>query len=1122
MLAGLIAWIVFQEAGEPPLLLPDQVVEGSIHDRDPRVETEILSRDYNAPAVGKSLVLRIAESGPYSIELRSNSFDAYLVLRAETGEIVAEDDDGLLCTHARIATELEAGKTYPLDACALEGERGAFELRLVRGTPPELPPRERAEAELAEARRIVAWREENLGPEHPDFARALNNLARTLKDQGDLAAARSLFERVVRIREKVLGAEHPETASSLNNLAALLRAQGDYMAARPLYERSLAIREKVLGPEHPDTATSCNNLAYMLQSQGDYSAARLLFERALAIWEKTLGPEHPQTVTCANNLATFHKDLGDYAAARPLFERAAALREKLLGPEHPKTALSLNNLALLLQAQGDYAAAIPACQRALAIREKVLGPEHPETAESIYALGFLFDNRGDPSAARPLYERSLAIWEKALGPEHPHVASNLDSLAGVLHELGDDEQARMLQERALAIREKVLGPEHTSTASSLQNIATMLERRGDYAAARSGYERSLAIREKLLGADHPDTARSRHSLALLAANEGALAKSWDSARKTLESSLTHARGVLWSLSEKERYAFLGQGDLYLRSCLSAAASLRDPEVQAQAYELALAWRGLVSHTLLESREHLRASTSTEALAIVENLQGVQARLSKLLYATEIPDREQVEHELHALRERRNELEVELQRLAGPSVERAVTLAELEESLEPGSALVDFLVHPLYEPAQREDEKIVRKGGWTPDRLSAWVVRHDRELVHVDLGPASEIERSVQGWLGRIVTAEPIVAARGVRIDSDEASPETEVGLRALLWDPLAPHLEGVERVFVRPDSFLGTLPFEVLPLEGDRYLIEDKSFVYVHTPLDLVEKKERVSGAPSSLLVAGGVDFRKRAGLDESPRNGSPIVASVTRGDALRGSLNQSWNRLLHTEGEAHAVYDLHEAAFGDGRRLFLSADAPTEERLKEELPRHSILHLATHGFFHPEGTVSMWDSAREEAAKEKLQDLQQETGALIGQFPGFLTGLVCAGANEPAPEGRDDGLLTAEEVLWLDLSNVELVVLSACETALGERRAGEGMIGLRRAFGLAGAKTVVSSLWSVKDRSTSELMRRFYENLWLEKQGRAEALRNAQLEILEKNRAEERDSLPSTWGAFVLSGDWR
>ena len=444
----------------------------------------------------------------------------------------------------------------------------------------------------------------------------------------------------------------------------------------------------------------------------------------------------------------------------------------------------------------------------------------------------------------------------------------------------------------------------------------------------------------------------------------------------------------------------------------------------------------------------------------------------------------------------------------------MTLAELRGSLERGSAFLDFLVHPLYEPAQPEREKVIRKGKWGSDHLSAYVVRPDRGLVHVDLGIAAPIEAEVKNWL------EEIVSRRGVAAEKEVG--EGGAKLLQLLWQPLAARLDGVQRIFLRPDSFLGTLPFEVIPLEGGKYLIEEKSFVYVQTLLDLVERRERSIDGPSSLLVGGGIDFKKRAGLEKEAVENSPIAASATCGDALRGRLDRFWSKLPHTESEAQTVSDLHETAFADGKRLFLSAEAPTEERLKQELPRYSVAHLATHGFFNPEGTVSMWDSAQEEVEKDRLMDLEHETRALVGQLPGLLTGLVCAGANEPAPAGRDDGLLTAEEVLWLDLSKVELVVLSACETALGERRSGEGMIGLRRAFGLAGAKTVISSLWSVKDRSTSELMQRFYENLWLKRQGRAEALRNAQLELLARNRATEHDALPSTWGAFVLSGDWR
>ncbi|WP_165360813.1 FxSxx-COOH system tetratricopeptide repeat protein, partial [Candidatus Chloroploca sp. Khr17] len=179
-------------------------------------------------------------------------------------------------------------------------------------------------------------------------------LGRHLDRLGSYALAQPYAERALDIRERVLGPEHPNTALSLNNLAGLLDAQGNYDAARPLYERALALSERVLGPEHPQTAGSLNNLAGLHYAQGNYDAARPLYERALALSERVLGPEHPQTATSLNNLAGLHQAQGNYDAARPLYERALALRERVLGPEHPQTAGSLNNLALLHYAQGNY------------------------------------------------------------------------------------------------------------------------------------------------------------------------------------------------------------------------------------------------------------------------------------------------------------------------------------------------------------------------------------------------------------------------------------------------------------------------------------------------------------------------------------------------------------------------------------------------------------------------------------------------------------------------------------------------------------------------------------------------------------------------------------------------
>jgi class 3 adenylate cyclase/tetratricopeptide (TPR) repeat protein len=329
------------------------------------------------------------------------------------------------------------------------------------------------------------------------------------------APARPLFDQALAIRENALGPDHPDTAMSLHNLAFLLGEQGDLSAARPRYERALAIREKELGPNHPDTVMSLNNLASLLQDQGDLAAARPGFERALAINEKALGPDHPDTARNLNNLAALLQDQGDLAAARPLFEQALAIREKALGPDHPDTATSLNNLAFLLKDQGDLAAARPRHERALAIRERALGPDHPHTATSLNNLAALFQAQGDLAAARPLYERALAITEKALSPDHPHTATSLNNLAALLKDQGDLAAARPLYEQALAINEKALGPDHPDAATSLNNLAGLFRAQNDLAAARPLYERALAINEKALGPDHPDTRIIRNNLAAL-------------------------------------------------------------------------------------------------------------------------------------------------------------------------------------------------------------------------------------------------------------------------------------------------------------------------------------------------------------------------------------------------------------------------------------------------------------------------------------------------------------------------------------------------------------------------------------------------------------------------------
>lgn len=346
-------------------------------------------------------------------------------------------------------------------------------------------------------------------------AKLSNELGSHLQMIGHLEAARPYFERALDIREQVLGPEHPDTAQSLNNLALLLKDQGEYAAARPYLERARQICEQALGQNHSHTANALNNLAGLLQDQGDYEAAQPLYEQALQIFEETLGPDHPDTARTLNNLALVLKDQGDYGTARPLYERALQIREETLGPEHPATATSLNNLAALFQAEGNYEAARPLFERVLQIVEQTLGPDHPHTANSLNNLAGLLYYQGEYQAARPYFERALQIRERTLGPDHPDTATSLNNLANLLQALKEYGTARSLYDRAWQIRKQTFGLEHPATAASLNNLAGLLRDQGDYEAARPLYIQALAILEQTLGPDHPHTQHVRANLARL-------------------------------------------------------------------------------------------------------------------------------------------------------------------------------------------------------------------------------------------------------------------------------------------------------------------------------------------------------------------------------------------------------------------------------------------------------------------------------------------------------------------------------------------------------------------------------------------------------------------------------
>jgi len=984
------------------------------------------------------------------------------------------------------------------------------------------------------AQRALTIRERAFGPDHPDVARSLNNLANVLGSTGDYAGARRLQERALAILEKALGPDHPDVAKSLNNLGRLLMATGDYAGARPLYERALAIKEKALGPDDPDVAASLNSLALLLYETGDYAGARPLYERALAIKEKALGPDHPDVARSVGNLANLLWSSGDYPRARPLFERSLAIHEKALGPEHPDVARSLSNLANLLLSTGDYAGARPLYERALAIDEKALGPDNPDVAQCLNNLAELLRDSADYAGARPLYERALAIWEKALGPDHPNVAECLNNLAELIRDSGDYVGARPLQERALAILEKALGPDHPDVAESLNNLALLLWDTGDFAGARPLLERALAIRLKVLGPDHPDVAITLSNLAEVDLALGRPAAALDAALRAEDIGREHLRLTCQTLPERQALRYASVRASGLDVALSLASDGLDPESLRRVWDALLRSRSFVLDEV--ASRHRQVSEITRCS---KEFASASERLANLMVRG--PGQDSPEKYRRLLDGARQEREQNERRLAescsGFRQEQAANrmgIADVARALPAGSALVAFACYdrkpgPGQEAAKTKVQTTASRGrsrppgsSETPSYLALVLPAGDGEPDAVAIGPASEIDPLVARWQ---TEAERPPQLSGAKHENPEGAYRTAgEALRKRIWDPIAARVRGAQRAFIVPDGGLNLVNFAALPAGGSGYLLESgPTHHYLSAERDLMPSESEPPHT-RGLLAVGGPAF------DQSPFVAGGIPADRAA-DAYRGERSSCddfhsvhFGPLPATVREAEEVAALWGVVGGAGRAeaMRLTGAAATETAFKKYAPGRSVLHLATHGFLLGGRCPSALDRTRGIGGLASA-DLS-EPPRVTGDNPLLLSGLALAGANrrEQASPGQDDGILTAEEIAALDLSAVEWAVLSACETGIGEVKAGEGVFGLRRAFQVAGAKTLIMSLWAVEDESARQWMKKLYQGRLLKRLGTAEAVREASIEVLRERRAKGESTHPFYWGAFVAAGDWR
>jgi len=1006
--------------------------------------------------------------------------------------------------------------------------------------------------------RSLTIREKVLGPDHPRVATSLNNLAGLYKDLGDYAKAEPLFRRALAINEKAFGPDHPRVAICLNNLAALYQSLGNYAKSEPLFRRSLAIFEKALGPDHPRVATCLNNLALLYQSLGEYGKAEPLFRRSLGIFEKTHGPDHPRVATSLNNMADLYKDLGDYAKAEPLFRRSLAIREKALGPDHHDMAGNMNDLAQLYKTLSDYTKAESLFRRSLAINEKALGPNHPNVANSLNNLADLYNDLGDYGKAEPLFRRSLAINEKALGPDHHDVAISLNNLAQLYNDLGDYGKAEPLFRRSLAINEKVLSQDHPDMASCLNNLAMLYDSLGDCAKAEPLFRRALAINEKAFGPDHPDVAISLSNLAVIYASLGDYAKAEPLFRRSLainEKALgpDHPRvatslsnlavisaalsdfrkahklnkrvqvidnklidQVMGFTSEDQKIKFLSskRRDLYVFLSLVNQHLRQISSYRKDALDVWLKRKGVILEAQRRFQEALVYSDDLQAVKTFLDLSRIRARLSKLAFSG--PGKEGVavyKEKIADLKAQKDRLEARLSKLSQAfALNQKITKADSEKvagALPENTVLIEFARVMMFNFKGKGKEK-----RWLPAHYIAFVLHagNGDKIGMVDLGNAGEIDKEITRLKRNIFNLKDIKRTKVIK---------SSKRIYALVIKPLEKELGSVKKVFISPDGNLNLIPFEILQSPDGKFLIENYTLNYLGAGRDILGFGEIKAKGNKALLI-GDPDYDLGADeKDSTSRNlglSKGIEKAINRRSTDMRGLH--FKRLIGTKEEVVAI---HMLLGKESSELYTGKEA-LEELLRKE-GRPSILHLATHGFFLDDLELeSLRDDPFNRGTQMSSIVTTQVTDMKIKiENPLIRSGIALAGANNALktqdPE-KSDGIVTAEKILGLRLRGTDMVVLSACETGIGEVKAGEGVFGLRRAFTQAGAKSLIMSMWSVPDKETKELMIQFYKNIQSGKMSSCQALRQAALKERKIVKKRYGHTNPLFWGAFVFLGE--
>ena len=989
----------------------------------------------------------------------------------------------------------------------------------------------------AAATRSLQLREKALGKDHLDVAESLLATAAVQQLKSDFVHAEPSLQQALRIREKALQADHLCVAQTQHQLASLHQAMAAYSKAETLYQSALATRQAKLGADSLDVAESKEALGSLAVAMGNYAEAEPLYETALAIRRSKLGPEDPAVAESLLDLGALQRRRGAYPTAETSLRQALAIREKKLAATDPRTAETLVELATLYEDLGDYRKAEPLLLRALSMQEQILGSDHPKVADSLTRYSALLRAAGNLRAADDKLQRALQIRQTKLGAQHPSVADSACDLGDVALARGELSTASTYYDRALKIRTAALGQAHPQVAAMLHRQAVLQQARGDLRAAATQFERALALRKQALGAGHPDVAQTLLGLAATKIGLGDVASGLRYLGEARASNEALLHSIAGSGAGEDRL------DGFLRSLRAEEdltySLLADPslvsrdEVAAHVATTALLRKGRSVDEAADTSRALYQGLGPEEKQKLARLREVRSRRADLALAgSGLYTAEEYQRLLRELQTEEEQLQESLLRGSEtlrnrlPRYRADSVLSDVQSRIPSGAVLIEILAYRRY-VFRPSGKATIQLPGTGPLRYGALVISESGKSRAFDLGDGHAIDEAVAALLSQLTQA-----GSGWQPAAQKLS--------ALVLNPMASVLSAPKRWYIAADAQLNLVPFAVLPFssaEGGKKdsdpLVEKIDLSYLTSGRDLLRDATQDSTRSNLALLA---DPQFAVPSPEASAEGAQrSLANQRSSGAFRGLRLGKVAPLPGTREEAQQIEKLLKRA--EIKALY-GANAKKAAFLAIEQP--GILHIATHGLFIgdsarggdtarglvlDEGDVPSAAPAPSAAptptpAPSSPAPSQAAPKSAYAGNPLLGSMLVLAGAETAAwlpPEQRDptlgNGLVTALEVAGMNLWGTQLVVLSACDTGRGDvSNLGQGVYGLRRAVMVAGAETLLTSLWKVDDKATRDLMERYYKNL-LKGRSRSDAMREVALH-LRKGRPH-----PYYWAPFIPIG---